>query len=335
MPTVWKELRDPLALSPRLSRIGVSRMRGARNDAFFSAGRGGSGDRSGGSERKGPKAALTAALKRARGTGRLNLTQLSLAAVPSELFALADTIEEGEKWWECYEISSIDMSMNEITALPPDIGTLGETILQLKIAHNKLAVLPPELCNLVNLKVLDLSNNLLRELPADLGRMSSLVELTVADCQLERLPDSLCGLPGLEIIHADRNRLTRLPAGLGLCARLRDLTVSENELVLLPESLSQCSKLHLLEARKNRIKVAPVLSGMTSLTLLDLRENELPNVPVLPATTTLEQLFLGALPRPHALHMCCGLHVINFLGRGSLARHPVAVLFPTGMACWS
>ncbi len=70
---------------------------------------------------KSVKAALLSALKRARATGRLQLSQASLSSVPPELFSLTDTLEAGENWWECFEISSVDVSMNEITALPPKI----------------------------------------------------------------------------------------------------------------------------------------------------------------------------------------------------------------------
>lgn len=51
----------------------------------------------------------------------------------------------------------VDMSMNEITVMPPELGSLG-TLVSLKLAHNSIrGPLPPQAFTLPELKLLDVS----------------------------------------------------------------------------------------------------------------------------------------------------------------------------------
>ena len=61
----------------------------------------------------------------------------------------------------------------------------------LQVSDNYLAELPGELCALTGLTMLSASGNLLRALPAEIGALTSLTELTFIDNRLRALPDSL------------------------------------------------------------------------------------------------------------------------------------------------
>lgn len=50
------------------------------------------------------------------------------------------------------------LSLNQLTALPPEIGQLTNLLL-LYLNKNQLTALPPEICQLTNLERLDLDNN--------------------------------------------------------------------------------------------------------------------------------------------------------------------------------
>ncbi len=121
--------------------------------------------------------------------------------IPKEAFQLDDTVTADEKWWECLALSVLDFSMNEIREVPREIGTLSESLVTLKLSHNKLVGLPVELCDLPLLKVLDVAFNALTALPETLGRLSALVSLCATDNQLPSLPDSLCECTELEVLQ--------------------------------------------------------------------------------------------------------------------------------------
>ena len=121
---------------------------------------------------------------------------------------LDETVTADEKWWECLALSALDFSMNEIRDVPPEVGSLAESLVTLKLTHNKLADLPAEVCGLPLLKVLDVAFNALTALPEGLGRLSALVSLVATDNQLTSLPPSLCECRELEVLQVrlDENR---------------------------------------------------------------------------------------------------------------------------------
>ena len=76
--------------------------------------------------------------------------------------------------------------------MPPQIEALG-ALVTLKLAHNKLTVLPAELWTLKSLKLLDISANKVSAL-AGVGQLSCLVELRADKNNLTALPVSLFSL---------------------------------------------------------------------------------------------------------------------------------------------
>ncbi|CAF1549466.1 unnamed protein product, partial [Rotaria sordida] len=92
-----------------------------------------------------------------------------------------------------------DVSSNDITQLPYQIGTL--TYLRtLNIRRNMIIELPTELCNL-KLIQFDCSFNRIIRLPLNLREMVSLIELNVEHNPLESPPASVCTLGLLHIMR--------------------------------------------------------------------------------------------------------------------------------------
>ena len=80
----------------------------------------------------------------------------------------------------------------------------------------RLSRLPESTCRLVSLATLQLSGNVLVELPSALGCLHAhLTSLEVSDNRLSALPDSLCDLTRLVALRASENRLVALPAAIG------------------------------------------------------------------------------------------------------------------------
>ena len=65
---------------------------------------------------------------------------------------------------------------------------------------------PPELGNLVNLRVLMLDTNQLSELPQEISRLQQLEKLSVSNNHLRHLPEAIGNLQRLESLHAANNR---------------------------------------------------------------------------------------------------------------------------------
>jgi Leucine-rich repeat (LRR) protein len=71
---------------------------------------------------------------------------------------------------------------------------------------------PEELTQLKNLKIINLSNCKLKELPPFITKLRSLQKLTLNMNYLTTLPNSIKNLTSLEILRVNNNKLTKLPS---------------------------------------------------------------------------------------------------------------------------
>ena len=151
------------------------------------------------------------------------------------------------------------------------IGGLSADVAHLLLSDNRLVrlALPPPLTfsSLTSLRVLDVTANLLRFLPADLPPS---LEVLYAGCnQLTALPPTLPA--SLQILSVHRNALTSLPSILP--TGLHTLVASYNHLTALPSVLPPA--LRHLRLDHNTLSVFPNSLG-EDLTELWLEHNHIP-----------------------------------------------------------
>ncbi|XP_070811604.1 E3 ubiquitin-protein ligase LRSAM1 [Pituophis catenifer annectens] len=145
----------------------------------------------------------------------------------------------------------LDISKCELSELP--YGAFATCrVLQKKvlIVHtNFLTSLVPKSCslsNLVTVKVLDLHDNQLTSLPADIGQLTSLQVLNVEKNILKALPDSIGDLAQLQTLNLKGNKIKKLPSTLEGLRSLRTLDISENSVQELPQTLAHIRTLETL-----------------------------------------------------------------------------------------
>ncbi|NXK26342.1 LRSM1 ligase, partial [Arenaria interpres] len=145
----------------------------------------------------------------------------------------------------------LDISKCELSEVP--YGAFATCkVLQKKvlIIHtNNLTSLVPKSCSLlslITLKVLDLHDNQLVSLPADIGQLTSLQVLNLERNLLKCLPQSIGDLAQLQTLNVKGNKLKELPATVSGLRSLRALDVSENLLQELPRVLAHVRTLETL-----------------------------------------------------------------------------------------
>ncbi|NXW21843.1 LRSM1 ligase, partial [Circaetus pectoralis] len=117
------------------------------------------------------------------------------------------------------------------------------------IHTNNLTSLVPKSCSLLSLitvKVLDLHDNQLASLPADIGQLTSLQVLNLERNLLKCLPQSIGDLAQLQMLNVKGNKLKELPATVSGLRSLRTLDISENMLQDLPRVLAHIRTLETL-----------------------------------------------------------------------------------------
>ncbi|KAJ3112409.1 Leucine-rich repeat-containing protein 40 [Phlyctochytrium bullatum] len=220
----------------------------------------------------------------ARTTGKLNLSNLNLEAIPDTVFTREDvkpadvTLDRSDKdgfnWWEEVDISKLIIADNVLKELDQRIAELGA--LTLLDVHNNALTALPDLSSLQNLTILNLSSNNLTELPESIFTLP-LVELHLSNNQFKALPSTLArAAPTLTVLDASKNQLESLPPDFSTLRLLTRLDLSSNRLTELPPlALPANYALTLFDVSHNRLTTLGDLSGCRRLQELLAAENAL------------------------------------------------------------
>jgi|GEM_PF-4477279 hypothetical protein len=107
-----------------------------------------------------------------------------------------------------FKASMVDMRSRGLTEISRDVWKYGHLKI-LRLSHNRIAHLPPEIGELEDLEELDLSDNQLTHLPPEIGKLKNLEELDLSDNQLTHLPPEIGKLKKLKYLHLGGNPLPR------------------------------------------------------------------------------------------------------------------------------
>jgi internalin A len=207
--------------------------------------------------------------------------------IESELFQLIERAAR-EKW------TDLDLAGKNLAMLPPKIGQLNN-LRELHLSRNQLTTLPSEIGQLSNLRELGVGSNRLTALPAEIGQLHNLEELYLDWNQLDSLPPQIGLLTNLIKLEVHVNRLTALPSEIGQLSNLRELGVGSNRLTALPAEIGQLHNLEELYLDNNRLTILPsAVLHLKSLRRLDLAKNGLAEIPKeIGQLSTLEMLGLA------------------------------------------
>jgi internalin A len=153
-------------------------------------------------------------------------------------------------------------------------------VTQLDLSNEQLDSLPAEIGQLINLRSLNLRNNQVSSLPAEIGQLVSLRSLDFSINQLSSLPAEIGQLVSLQSLDFSINQLSSLPAEIGQLVSLQSLYLSDNQLSSLPAEIGQLVSLQSLDLNDNQLSSLPAEIGqLVSLQSLDLRSNQLSSLP--------------------------------------------------------
>lgn len=170
-----------------------------------------------------------------------------------------------------------------------------------------LEIIPPEIEQLKNLQVLDLSYNNIRRLPPEFGYLSKLSQLDFFFNELDwRSLNILSFLPRLTVLNVGGNNLTALPERWEKLTRLRFLYLDNRwvegvpagePLAHFPEVIFQLRHLETLSLAGQFIpQIPPTISHLRRLKSLNLYNNIFADLPDdFTKLTRLESLNIGML----------------------------------------
>jgi internalin A len=205
------------------------------------------------------------------------------------------------------DATTLDLSWLSLFELPESVCQLNQ-LRELDISGNQLTVLPRLLGELRHLQILRVAGqslgtlnnerlwgpNRLKTLPTSLSRLTQLRKLDVSLQQLCELPEWLDHLTELQSLILDANELKVLPESLCKLDKLEKLQINYNSLTGLPESFGQLRSLVTFIASENSLSILPDSFGhLTHLRQLGLAPNRLQSLPdSFENLSTLEELNL-------------------------------------------
>lgn len=165
-------------------------------------------------------------------------------------------------------LSSVNLSGNPVSALPPDFGDVS-FLTTGRFSQVAFTTVPSSLCSIGFLKTLDLSFSRIRSVPEEIEQLVQLEQLNLSHNQIDVLPDAIGSLKNLVKLNLAFNHITTLPSeiGAGLQA-LETLILSHNGLMALPSSISLMTSLRCLHLSGNTLhsvtKNDPLVRNMTA-----------------------------------------------------------------------
>uniref|UniRef100_A0A452V6I1 Leucine rich repeat containing G protein-coupled receptor 5 n=1 Tax=Ursus maritimus TaxID=29073 RepID=A0A452V6I1_URSMA len=211
---------------------------------------------------------------------RVDCSDLGLSELPSNLSVFT---------------SYLDLSMNNISQLPPNPLYSLRFLEELRLAGNALTYIPKgAFAGLYSLKVLMLQNNHLRQVPTEaLQNLRSLQSLRLDANHISYVPPScFSGLHSLRHLWLDDNALTEIPVqAFRSLSALQAMTLALNKIHHIPDyAFGNLSSLVVLHLHNNRIHSLgkKCFDGLHSLETLDLNYNNLDEFPT--AIRTLSNL---------------------------------------------
>ncbi|MFN6436523.1 MAG: COR domain-containing protein [Nostoc sp. DedSLP01] len=155
-----------------------------------------------------------------------------------------------------------------------------DNVTKLDLSDQGLTMLPAEIGKLTNLRWLDLSSNQLSTLPPEFGQLTNLQFLYLRSNQLSTLPPEFGQLPNLGILDLRSNQLSTLLGEIVQLTNLRSLYLSSNQLSTLPPEFGQLPNLGILDLSSNQLStLLGEIVQLTNLRSLYLSSNQLSTLP--------------------------------------------------------
>lgn len=155
----------------------------------------------------------------------------------------------------------LDLSNNDITILPSQIGDLSE-LEHLDLSYNYLKELPQEIGKLTKLKTLLLTKNEINELPLEIGNLSNLTLVDISHNKITYIPSEIGHLVNLKSFDASYCKLIKLPIEFINLLSLKELFLEENNFDFPPQKIIKrglYATMHFLIDEKRKSEASKVV----------------------------------------------------------------------------
>ncbi|XP_038980246.1 plant intracellular Ras-group-related LRR protein 8 [Phoenix dactylifera] len=209
-------------------------------------------------------------------------TRRILDSKPSQVYKAKTIIDKSRS--EHWKITGVvGLSWSHLKTVPEEVWACGHYVRVLDISNNFIQEIPDKISLLTSLNKLLLNANDLLDKGISWEGLSSLKSLTVLSLSQNHfttLPSVVGTLTSLCELHIANNKLTSLPAEIGFLNQLQILKAGNNRISSLPSSIGNCHSLVEIDLSLNLLVELPeTLGNLRNLKALHLRNNGLKSLP--------------------------------------------------------
>lgn len=161
----------------------------------------------------------------------------------------------------------------ELTEVPlPKISDYSAYMLSLHLQGNQLSSIPKQLFEqLPNLLDLDISTNLILDIPEEIGLCTKMLNLSLHRNQIRHIPESITNMTQLNRLDISNNLLKEVPACICKLTKLVCLYMRTMQLTSLPDDIGNLTLLEKFYLNENAIsELPPSFTKLTNLKELSL-----------------------------------------------------------------
>jgi len=145
----------------------------------------------------------------------------------------------------------------------------------LNLRYLEINTLPKCIGNLTKLENLDLDVNDLTDLPSEFSKLTKLKKLRANYNSFKKIPSSICKLKNLQILMMTYNEITKIPNCIKNVKTLQSINLNFNEITEIPNALGELINLEQLSLSSNKINdtIPKSLNNLKKLKRIVLNHN--------------------------------------------------------------
>ena len=136
------------------------------------------------------------------------------------------------------KILGVDIEKRDLEFIPEKLFEFTNLKI-LNLSGNLIKIISPKIKNLINLEEIYLDSNFIYDLPEEIGELKKLKKLILSNNKIKELPQHFYNLENLEILNLSCNSLHSLSDDLSKMKKLEYVYLRNNKLTYIPKYLSQ------------------------------------------------------------------------------------------------
>ena len=173
--------------------------------------------------------------------------------------------------FELESLRTLDLSQTKSNSIPFEHQLMNLT--ELYLSNNYFFDIPESICNMKQLRILDMSYNRLTFFPEYFAKLQCLEVLNLTWNKLPVLPKSILLLPVLKTLILHHNQIHTIDKEISRCSSLLRVDLSHNQISFVPLEFCSLNQLETLDLRYNKIENLPLMMrqmiGLKSMNIFD------------------------------------------------------------------